>query len=251
MGDTVVKGIKDATIWLGEVTVLPSDKGGVLDRLKYGLYRATLKKWQMGLSHEEQPTTGDDKDEIDDEFKKFQELNPGMVKMYPEQSKKRGRHRKKRDVEAQNEMSGAFEQSEKQAEAEAKERGDWIAEDDHHYRHILISQIRKVWNDTNSSEDKQYTYAEWAYFLRLLGEDENDDRFHRRLPTKSALQDLHDRKKDDEKLDKAESRRAGQKNAVPGEGPAPETDPKVEPTREEKDQKITKWSWIGPRSPLM
>src|SRR5882757_3140689 len=47
MGDTVVKGIKDATIWLGEVTVLPSDEDTLRNRLKHGVYRGTLGKLDL------------------------------------------------------------------------------------------------------------------------------------------------------------------------------------------------------------
>lgn len=44
MGDTVVKTIKEATIWLGEITVLPSDEDSTRERLKAGLYNVTLGK---------------------------------------------------------------------------------------------------------------------------------------------------------------------------------------------------------------
>lgn len=44
MGDTVVKTIKEATIWLGEMTVLPSDEDSTRERLKAGLFSVTLGK---------------------------------------------------------------------------------------------------------------------------------------------------------------------------------------------------------------
>ena len=107
--------------------------------------------------------------------------------------------------------------------------------DDHHYRHILVTQIRKVWNDSNSDSPKQYSYAEWAYYLRLLGEDENDSSFHRRPPKTRAADDLEERKK---VADHRKGSAAGNVDSTTA-GAA------------KKKDNMTKWSWMGPRSPLM
>src|SRR2546423_9399842 len=41
MGDTVIQLIKDLTIWLGEVTVLPSESSSIRQSLKIGLMKLT------------------------------------------------------------------------------------------------------------------------------------------------------------------------------------------------------------------
>lgn len=107
--------------------------------------------------------------------------------------------------------------------------------DEHHFRHILISQIRKVWNDVNSDPPKKYSYAEWAYYLRLLGEDENDRRFHRRPTAKRAAQALKEAE-DNEKNQHAGLTPSG----VVKHG-----------TDLDKPRQVTKWSWMGPNSPLL
>ena len=92
-----------------------------------------------------------------------------------------------------------------------------------------------MWNDTNADPPKRYSYAEWAYYLRLLGEDENDSRFHRKPPKKAALDDLEERKKE-------AKNRSG--HAVGNIGLTTAGQAK-------RKDSMTKWSWMGPRSPLM
>src|SRR5271155_5665960 len=112
--------------------------------------------------------------------------------------------------------------------------------DDHHYRHILISRIRKVWTDTNAPKPKKYSYLEWAYYLRLLGEDENNPRFHRKAPVqptdpkKSHKDQLAQPKKVPENGGQTDVRMAEENRYGSGQ-----------------DDEAKKWSWIGPRSPLM
>ena len=253
MGDTVVKGIKDFTIWIGEISVLPSEHGGIMERLKFGLYKATLGK--IDMERGEKPTELDE--DADEDMKRFQELNPGLITMYPERSERKKHRHHRRTIQQGDELAQVFEQSEKQEEAEAHSRGDQIAQgtyptpiippsrpanppppstDDHHYRHILISQIRRVWVDSNADTPKQYSYAEWAYYLRLLGEDERDERFHRRPPTKSALADL-----------KARQQQARRNGHTDDEGPMDVTTG----GSAKRSDSMTKWSWMGPRSPLL
>lgn len=109
--------------------------------------------------------------------------------------------------------------------------------DEHHYRHVLISQIRKVYADTTASTPKRYSYDEWVYFLRLLGEDERDATSHKHAP---ELEDLTSRHDDDATRQKA-FELAGQEGAY-GKG--------NEKAPDKKREKV-KWSWIGNRSPLM
>ena len=124
MGDTVVKSIKDFTIWIGEVSVLPSEHGGPLERLMYGVSKATAGKIDMKKGQELE--SGDQDREADDDFRRFQELNPGLIRMYPEQET--GRHHSKKLIRQGNELASVFEQSEKQEEADAHKRGDQVAE---------------------------------------------------------------------------------------------------------------------------
>lgn len=63
---------------------------------------------------------------------------------------------------------------------EAGEHGDKLMRDIHFYHFILSKEIRQLMKDVDASPPRQYSYSEWAYYLRLLGQDENDSSIHRR-----------------------------------------------------------------------
>lgn len=94
-----------------------------------------------------------------------------------------------------------------------------------------------MYADTTASTPKKYSYDEWVYFLRLLGEDEHDASTHKHAPDLENKTSRHD--------DDATRQRAfdlsGQEGAY-GKGSKKGTD--------KKEEKV-KWSWIGNRSPLM
>jgi potassium channel subfamily K, other eukaryote len=224
MGDTVVKIIKDFTIYLGEITVLPSDEGGLSDSLKYGVYKITGGK----VGNKVTRTTDND----------GEEPPPGMVNT-PEQSQQRGPNQ--HDVESARHLANQLEGEEKQDEQEARNRGDPVAEDEHHYRHLLISEMKKMYSYVNTEPPKKFTYDEWAYFLRLLGEDEHDQRYHRRAPIK-----VIDRK--GEMNSDCSRSPPNDKDEVHEEGDQSDA-PVNQFAKDKKD--IKEWSWLGNRSPLM
>lgn len=108
--------------------------------------------------------------------------------------------------------------------------------DVHHYRGLLISQIRKVYADTTASNPKHYSFAEWVYFLNLLGEDEEDKSFH-----SSALSHADpERRSADTVTREKDFQISGQEGAYSRGAKDPN----------KKGHKV-RWSWIGNRSPLM
>lgn len=74
---------------------------------------------------------------------------------------------------------------------------------------------------------------EWTFYLRLLGESESDGSLHRRARPKAKSR-VHKTKTDNDHPAESET------NELRDRAPRGENDP--EPA---------KWSWIGPRSPLM
>jgi potassium channel subfamily K, other eukaryote len=224
MGDTVVKAIKDFTIYLGEITVLPSDEGGLSDRLKYGVFKVTGSNVGNLMSLKK-----------DDEVK---EKPPVMADM-PGQNEHRGP--KQQDVEGALHAADQLEREEELEEQEARDRGDKIAEDEHHYRHLLISEMKNVYLHVNAEPPKKFTYDEWAYYLRLLGEDEHDRRYHRRAPVK-----VHDRK---DRVDCDKSNSSLSDNVEVSEADNQQDAPVNQFAKDRED--IKEWSWLGDRSPLM
>jgi potassium channel subfamily K len=117
MGDTVVKAIKEVTIWLGEITVLPSDENSTRERLQHGLYKATLGK--VSSPHP-------DVEDAAEEGAGFQEMHPGLARLFRVGGEKR--QPDKRDRANREELAKDFEQSEKVDESEARDQGNRLEE---------------------------------------------------------------------------------------------------------------------------
>ena len=234
MGDTVVKGVKDVTIWLGEVTLLPSDSASVFERLKYGFYKTSL-----GIL---QPEAQEGKARQDEESSdSYQELHPGLAKVLG----RRGRRKlNKKDKQHQDRLAKDFEQEEEIEEKDAAEEGDKVSQDAHHYRREIIQQIRRVYADSTASEPKTYSYEEWAYFLKLLGEDESDEQYHRRAQKhqnvgKKECKDKHTTYAAEAARKFADANKHNTQRLHLSDGGGPD------------ETEVVKWSWIGAGSPLM
>jgi potassium channel subfamily K len=229
MGDTIIQLIKDVTIWLGEITVLPSGSGSMRQSLKFGITKLAGGKVDVqGI-----------RDADDD----IEEMPTGLIRM-PHRKKQEPSHNKE-DVENAQKLASNFEQAEKLDEDEARRQGDKLAEDVHHYRHMLIREIRNVYADVNTVEPKKYTYEEWSYFLQLLGEDEGDQKYHRKAPLnvptrdqKKSMDESRAVSKEEQEVEKDDD--AGQMHAAPDSQENNLT-----------GHTIKRWSWIGNRSPLL
>jgi potassium channel subfamily K, other eukaryote len=235
MGDTVVKLVKDFTIWLGEITVLPSDDDTLGNRLKHGVYKATMGN--LDLRNKKGDIENGDGDS--DAGSSIREMPPGLTKIF-----RNGRHKPKesmRDRKAGDRLAADFEASEKREEDVAREKGEKWEEDEHHYRRVLISQIRRVYADAQAATPKKYTYEEWQYFLRLLGEREEDPSNHKKA---------HMHGEEEREVQEAELN-----NHIEKPGQLADQDRSTSRPRQGRavgeESQMSKWSWIGAQSPLM
>lgn len=180
MGDTVIKAFKDFTIWVGSLTVLPDEKG-LVAALKVG-----LKRFKAGELYE------DDED---------------------------GHHKGGYGASEQrtlDRLAEHIEEAEFGHAIKAGEEGDYLERDIHFYHFVLAKEIRQLMKDVDISPPREYKYHEWQYYLRLIGQDENDESGHRKPQAEHQHND-----KDS-----------------PGIGTA-------------DDGNTVSWSWLGIRSPLM
>ena len=195
LGDTVVKGIRDITLYLGEFTVLPGDIG-MKTRLKQSISRV-----QKTSSSEPQHTHGQAHDAILEP--------PGLLRD------------EGHDEEEQAENETAVHKVEdtrlhpsQSSDGETGSSSRFIYSSIHEYHYLLAKESRKVMDHLNESPPRQYSYKEWCYYLKLLGEDESSSASHRR----------------------------------------PEVDPrkggKVE-MQQAQTSGSKEWSWVGEKSPLM
>ncbi|PVH94554.1 voltage-gated potassium channel [Periconia macrospinosa] len=180
MGDTVIKAFRDLTIWIGSLTVLPGEHG-IGSTLRIGMER---------LRH---------------------------GKLYnPKEEDKEGQTIGASEQAIINRLEDHIEEDELEEAEEAGEHGDYLERDIHFYHYILAKELGKLTKDIHASPPRQYTYQEWNYYLRLLGQDENDTTLHRKPKAH-------------------QNRRKGDK---PDLGTA-------------DDGVNSRWSWLGIRSPLM
>lgn len=91
-----------------------------------------------------------------------------------------------------------------------------------HYRHyLLMKEMKNVVQHMDASLPRKYTYSEWTWFLKLLGEDESTSDNHRSIGDVQHGEGTGDTK---------------------GTAPA---------GVQERNGEVQPWSWMGPKSPLM
>ncbi|RDW85639.1 putative potassium channel [Coleophoma crateriformis] len=204
MGDTIVKGIRDVTLWVGNFTVLPGE-AGIKATIKQTANRATGGRVF-----------------VDD----IEESPPGILGESKAEGKEES-HLPKDDPEsaAQNVLRDKEGREQEQAQRRGHPQDtdvERLPESRRHYHVMLIKEIAKVLKHLNSAPPREYTYDEWAWYLKLIGEDEADAETHRK-PLRKPRPD--------------------------GEGLGATTT-RAEDNFQNNKKKI-KWSWLGNRSPLM
>ncbi|KAF2192448.1 potassium channel-like protein [Zopfia rhizophila CBS 207.26] len=146
MGDTLIKAFKDFTIWVGSLTVLPSDHG-VRSTLRTSIQRMDIGKLHKENGKEEHATGATEQTTLD-------------------------------------RLTEHIEEDELREAQEAGEHGDTLERDTHFYHYVLAKEFRQLMRDIDASPPKQYTYQEWSYYLRLFGKDETDASCHRKPQAK-------------------------------------------------------------------
>lgn len=151
MGDTIVKLVSDATIWLGSLTVLPGD-AGVRESAKAAWQRIRKRK---GVQITAPGIFGDATREAE-----------------PEDSARKRDEERMLDRIADR-MTTHLAQEELNEAAEAEEHGDELERDIHFYHYVLARETRAVMKDLSASPPKQYEWGEWEYFLKLMGNEDD------------------------------------------------------------------------------
>ena len=227
MGNTVVKGIKDATLYLGEFTVLPGEAGAKA-RIKQTAAWITRGKLGSGVYEQEPPgALKDPGGKNDDEEKASQDGHLA-----------RGAER----------LAGQIENEELEAAQSDRERGDFLGSTLHEYHYILAREFRKVLKHFSESPPRKYTYDEWAYYLRLMGEDEGSPTLHRKPPSnRQNADEMGTQGRMTNNVKQAQTAEEEEDDDSAGM----DDDRFSEKKKKEKKEKKKPWSWLGERSPLM
>ena len=195
MGDTVVKFIGDLTLYLGEFTVLPGD--------------APMRKRMKRMAAK---TTGG---RLFGDALDFEEP-PGLAGFGEKSDSEKGAT----GAAATDLLASKVEDEELKEARQANVKGDKLREDIHLYHFLLIKEFRNVLKHLKESPPRKYDYEEWAWFLKLMGEDESHSASHRTAPIKV-------------------------KNNTDGKADMQQAQ------TDDMEGGLRQWSWLGNRSPLM
>ncbi|KAI0876726.1 hypothetical protein GGS24DRAFT_201367 [Hypoxylon argillaceum] len=230
-GDTIVKGIRDATVLLGNITILPGERGYKMDikhflsRLSFGVLftENTIHELPAGFLGAAMSRHDEDEDEpSSSSSSSLAGQHSGGQQAHTEA--RTSSTPRSRGTNATSTQESTAPKPKDVAEKTKRRRkkkleplnGEGIPGElpktRAEYRLLLIDEIRRVSQHLQHSPPLEYTYQEWAWYLRLIGEDESDVSTHRRPK--------HDTQ--------------GSVGSHDGE---------------ESDK--PKWSWVGHRSPLM
>ncbi|KAL8703979.1 MAG: hypothetical protein Q9201_002849 [Fulgogasparrea decipioides] len=204
MGDTVVKAIRDLTDYLGEFTVLPGENP-TKQRAKQLISNAADRFGKdQGKEH-------------------MMDEPPGMIGEKEGNEDEEGQKQGAATM-ATDRFANDIENEEISAAVSAGKRGDEVSKDKHAYHYQLIREFRNVMKHLDENPPRRYTYEEWAWYLKLMGENEDNHASHRKPP-------VHVKRK--------------------GEAEAEEDLDMQQGSTDDRKEEDRQWSWLGHRSPLM
>ncbi|KAI1631715.1 hypothetical protein F4809DRAFT_657464 [Biscogniauxia mediterranea] len=289
-GDTVVKMIKDGTLRLGNLTILPAEHGfknetkQILSKLSFGVLFAEddIEESPPGFLGAAQPHKDEELGDTEsgetnnytnvDSRDSDEKRNPqAQYALKPAGSTKRGRgSSRSEDSPKQGQVKRSPKREASKARANVPTE---LPKTRSEYHLVLIDEIRRVTKHLQRSPPRKYTFKEWAWYLRLIGEDESNPVTHRK-PTKRpvgrntcahCLAEQTDQDDDgggegggsgDHHHQHQHHHADNGNGAVPqlmvthdhdDVGPMPQ--PAPDDSRNGNDK--IKWSWVGHRSPLM
>ncbi|KAI1826685.1 voltage-gated potassium channel [Xylaria intraflava] len=230
-GNTIVKQVRDLTLLLGNITILPGERGyrrdikQFLSELSFGLLFAekTNRELPPGFLGAAQPHTNEDEDGDDESTSDDESCSPNS------QAVEEDRDLSSVEAGSQNlrdkpspKATGAKDKTGPPEET----RGEPLPQHEiprkfpksrAEYHLVLIDEMRRVSRHLQDSPSRKYTFQEWAWYLRLIGEDESDASTHR----------------------------------GPAKRPQPVHFGKTSGADVSSQTGDLKWSWVGHRSPLM
>lgn len=210
--DTVVKFIRDGTLHLGNVTILPGESSFKTD-FHYIINKCTLGKLFPKHDDQPMPSAKDSKSTSST----GQEATAALQKENINYDEERGRTR-----QDTNHTSSSYTSQVQRSLSRMRDPcTDLPTGSD--YRFLLISEIQILTKHIRETKPRQYSYREWAWYLKLIGEDENNANMHRKATSKCR----HKRQR------KSQGDNHGKKE----DGSCDEDED-------------TRWSWVGKRSPL-
>lgn len=193
LGGTIVVIAAELTALLGSLTVAPTDKE---------FWRRVKRNWDILFGQNKHPNKPKLNAEQLAVLRKKDKMDDSRLGRWPDLLYARL-------TQAERDVVDNYGRS---CEDSPEERDSFF------YHFLLVKEIRAVLRDCQMESKKTYTYDEWAYFLKVLGIDEDSDRMHTKRYNR----------------------------------PKRDSDPGVQVGRVfDHEGKPVEWSWLSLRSPLL
>lgn len=218
--DTVVKFVKEATIKVGAVTILPRDKiiaQMEKDHLKqYNSHQSSLRVDNNGLTSWRSRSLSQTRHAPHHDGKLHHKHDPHADDKTTRKRRTRAaRHTHLRNVASK--IRQAAEVSSARITSYPHHHLDELPTGKE-FQLLLMAEIQSVTQHLREDKPRRYSFEEWAWFLWLLGDDERDaDRHRKAQPEEKRTHEV-----------------ASEQNRL-------HKDPHAVPF---------KWSWVGSRNPL-
>ena len=194
-GDTVVKFIRDGTIRLGNITILPGEEDFV-GNVKHIVSRMTSGKTFPRHLDTAAPGVVVDKSKQTDERDGSLLHDSANESHESVQDENRGRPTNTAVDQrvptsrrpANNRTASTFTSRVRRDLSRLRNPHDDLPiGTDFHF--LLISEIQVIATHLKDSKPRRYTYEQWAWYLKLIGEDERNAETHRKAKPKEKLED--------------------------------------------------------------
>ncbi|KAK7414604.1 hypothetical protein QQX98_006541 [Neonectria punicea] len=229
-GDTVVKFVRDGTLRLGNITILPGEEDFIND-VRHIVQKLTCGKFLAG--------TADIPNSMKPDSTKKDPFSEPMTKSEVENTPgEDGRgHDSNFDIEREGASNSRSKPTRNASTFTARVRRslshlrdpqeDLPTGTDFHF--LLISEIQVVTGHLKQSKPYRYSFDQWAWYLKLIGEDERNAETHRKAKPKQKHGEHKDSHSDHSPTDKSHA----------------------EHNQCDDELEAGTWSWVGNRSPLM
>ncbi|QPC72335.1 hypothetical protein HYE68_003087 [Fusarium pseudograminearum] len=233
-GDTIIKLIRDGTLRLGNVTILPGEEGSFSDDLKYILHRCTFG-YAFPDYTEPAPASHMKKipeahDSSGDAAAAFIDTEQGSD---PNDSRGRSKNPRNGDDGSYSERpdhsrhNSTFTTRVRRSLSRLRDAHEDLPTGSN-FHFLLISEIQALTAHLKSQKPHKYSFEEWAWYLKLIGEDESRADTHLKAQPKPKTH--HHKRHHNKDVDDSPEKSSGEK-----------TD----------SEHVKAWSWVGNRSPLM
>ncbi|KAJ6441601.1 potassium channel [Purpureocillium lavendulum] len=227
-GDTVIKFIRDVTIQIGHVTILPGD-----DDFKHS-FKGMVHKLTCGQVFRRVYTM-----DRDIESRNHLSEKPTPISSHVKHAAKSSLSKVKRHTQASassDHVTSARHRHVPAMDVTQAHRGNLDnLPTGHDFSILLVSEIQTVARHAREARAKRYSFDEWAWYLRLIGEDERKPDTHKKAQPQARKSFKRDHKSHEKK---------------PSASPQPAAARGDHGALNGHDDERVKWSWVDHQSPV-